>query len=326
MSTTENAMQIIDKDMLQVEQLLSKTVTDSKIEKHVNEMCQYVVSAGGKRLRPRLVLTIARALPSFKEEYLSKAYDIATSLELLHTATLVHDDVIDVSPVRRGQPTLHEIESNHIAVLTGDYLFTKCFLAIETFVDAKLILSINRTLSKLVAGEIFQLEHQGDLNISIEEYENIIYCKTGALFELCSYTFADHINEDANIIENLKTFGRKIGSAFQIVDDILDYTSDSECLGKSIGEDLEDKRITLPLILTLNSLDNSKKEDFIKAFDDANLDKVIAYMKDADAFNKTKNYAKELIDDAKKCLDILSDSSYKQLLLALCDKIIDRKN
>ena len=178
---------LLNASLKKVEALLTATYTDHPIESHVNAMCMHVISAGGKRMRPRLVLLSALALPNFNAENdLDNICHIAAAIELLHTATLVHDDVIDKAPLRRGQPTLNETDGNHAAVLAGDYLFTRCFDLLQKPRNFDIITEISRTLRQLVVGELYQLEHEGDVNLSLDTYYETIYHKTGVLFELAA--------------------------------------------------------------------------------------------------------------------------------------------
>lgn len=320
-------LNILLKDELnKVEDILATTLTGTKQEEHVNNMCQFLVSAGGKRMRPKLALLSALAITSYdKTKHEHIACLIAAIVELLHTATLMHDDVIDKATTRRGVTTLNETEGNHVAVLAGDYMFTRCFDLSTRIENFDFLRFLNNTIATLVAGEIEQLKHEGFLDISLKDYYNIIYCKTGALFELSSAAFATTINAPETIIENLKEYGKNLGIAFQIVDDMLDYSSDSQTLGKNVGEDLVDQRITLPVIIALEQVDTNSKNELILAIEDANFEKVKSFILKTHSLDKCYELASNAVLAAKHNLDCLEDSPYKQSLITLLDMSLNRK-
>lgn len=318
---------LLKNELNRVEDILATTLTGTQQEEHVNSMCQFLVSAGGKRMRPKLALLSALALKDYnKEQHEYIACLIASIVELLHTATLMHDDVIDKATTRRGVTTLNETEGNHAAVLAGDYMFTRCFDLSIKINNFDFLSFLNNTIATLVAGEIEQLKHEGFLDISLENYYNIIYCKTGALFELSSAAFATTINASANIIENLKSYGKNLGIAFQIVDDILDYSSDSETLGKNVGEDLLDQRITLPVIIALDEVDVSNKNKLIHAIEQADFATVKNFILKTKSLDKCYELATKAVIEAKQNLECLEDSNYKQSLCTLLDMSLNRKS
>ena len=226
---------LIGSEMKKVEATLVEGFSDSDLEAHVNSLCLSIINAGGKRMRPALVLLAAHLLPTYTDEEEIAVCKLAAGVELLHTATLIHDDVIDNSLMRRGHPTLNSTSGNHVAVLAGDYMFTRCFATIKDLKKADVLNIISDTLATLVTGELDQLKNEGDVNISVEDYYTTIYCKTGALFELSASAPAVYLGEEEKYITALKNYGRYIGNAFQIIDDCLDYSSDSKTLGKNMG-------------------------------------------------------------------------------------------
>ena len=322
-TTMETVKNHLEEDLEKVEEILSSVLTGSAYEANVNSMCLHVVKAGGKRIRPRLSILTFHALDGKKELH-EKMLKFASSCELLHTATLVHDDVIDKASLRRGKPTLNDISGNHAAVLAGDYLFTRCFFCIHDVDNQKLFKILNETLAALVMGEINQLDKQGDLNISIEDYEKTIYCKTGALFELTTSGIAILNDESDEIVEALKEYGKQLGIAFQVADDMLDYSSSTETLGKSIGEDLEDGRITLPLILALRDCSKEDKAILEKAIKGCDLEKVLKFIHKTDSLNKCHDFALKAVEKAKMALNLIKDSEYKNTLIELAKKAANR--
>ena len=315
--------EIIKTSLDKVEKILSNLLTGSDMEEHVNSMCLSVVKAGGKRIRPKLALASFYALNQKQEQNELVEY-FAAACELLHTASLVHDDVIDKATIRRGVKTLNETDGNHAAVLAGDYLFTKCFLCLNNIKKPEIFTEINNTLATLVSGELAQLKNQNKLNISIDDYLQTIYSKTGALFELATSGSAIILECDENTVNVFKEYGKQLGIAFQVADDILDYSSDNEILGKSVGEDLIDGRVTLPLIYALQSVDNSDRSDLENAIKDGNFMKVLDYIVKTGSLEKSHQFALNAAENAKNAICFLDDSEYKELLFSLADKAANR--
>lgn len=318
---------LINKSLEKVEELLSATYTQHQLETAVNAMCMHVINAGGKRIRPRLAVMSALALPHYNEElHYEKICHIAAAFEMLHTATLVHDDVIDKASMRRGQPTLNDTSGNHAAVLAGDYLFTRCFDLIAYPEEFGVIKALNRTLSELVVGELYQLENEGNSNISYETYYRTIYAKTGVLFELSASAPAIIIKEDSVLEAPLREYGRQLGIAFQIKDDMLDYSADAEALGKDPGTDLADGRITLPVLIALNHSNEQERKLLLEYIKEANLEAVKAAIARTNAMQECERQSQEACDKAIACLDVLEDSPYKQGLIAVCKKAVARNS
>ena len=245
---------------------------------------------------------------------------------MLHTATLVHDDVIDKASMRRGKPTLNDTSGNHAAVLAGDYLFTRCFDLIAYPEEFGVIKALNRTLSELVVGELYQLENEGNSNISYETYYRTIYAKTGVLFELSASAPAIIIKEDSALEAPLREYGRQLGIAFQIKDDMLDYSADAEALGKDPGTDLADGRITLPVLIALNHSNEQERKQLLEDIKEANLEAVMAAIERTNAMQECERQSLEACDKAIACLDVLEDSLYKQGLIAVCKKAVARNS
>lgn len=317
---------LIGAEMKKVEATLVEGFSDSDLEAHVNSLCLSIINAGGKRMRPALVLLAAHLLPTYTDEEELAVCKLAAGVELLHTATLIHDDVIDNSLMRRGHPTLNSTSGNHVAVLAGDYMFTRCFATIKDLKKADVLNIISDTLATLVTGELDQLKNEGDVNISVEDYYTTIYCKTGALFELSASAPAVYLGEEEKYITALKNYGRYLGNAFQIIDDCLDYSSDSKTLGKNAGEDLQDKRITLPVIFALQRCSEAEKEILIKAIENADLETVISYINKYDTLKECKKAAEQSGEQAVKELNVFPENEYKQALISLVQRALNRKN
>jgi geranylgeranyl pyrophosphate synthase len=240
LSNLNEIFQPIQDDLAEVEVIMHSSVQSQNPD--LSAALERILAAGGKRIRPAISLLTAQILQGPME----KIHFLAASVEVLHSATLVHDDLIDNSLIRRGMQTLNAKWSPGATVLTGDYLFScSARLAAETE-STKVVRRFAETLSIIVNGEITQL-FSGPCRLDREDYYQRIYAKTASLFETCSYCSALLSTEDRNTHEVFRTFGKEIGMAFQIVDDILDYTGDQVTLGKPIGSDLQQGLLTLPL-------------------------------------------------------------------------------
>ncbi len=319
MSLTADSMQ-------NIEHLLFETLQGTKEEETVNSMCMHVVRAGGKRMRPRLAL-----LCGFAQENNGNPDDIrdiekiASAVELLHTASLIHDDVIDKATVRRGQTTLNDTDGNHAAVLAGDYMFTRCFVLLHGLNCMSLFDAMAATVSSLVTGELEQLKNQGDLSFSAESYCRTIYCKTGALFELACCGAALFRKKDNATVSNLQKYGRLLGQGFQVADDLLDYTGMTDTTGKDIGEDLAEGRITLPLIMALDELQGQDREFLQNAANAGDFKTVHKVLSDVGALEKTQAFADQSAKDAIAALDFLPQSPYRDALCEIAIQAVRRK-
>lgn len=313
----------IETELQEVEKLLSLSFSSTDFEAKVNDLCQSVVKAGGKRLRPRLSLLCAH-LCNVTEEEMEKSCLLAAAAELLHTATLIHDDVIDNSPQRRGQDTLNALYGNHVAVLAGDYLFTRCFNLLQRVNSLSSMQIISDAIATLVSGEINQLQNVGNQELTKEYYYQTIYAKTGVLFELCCKGFAVCTGRDPKLIEALQTYGREVGYAFQIADDVLDYSSDEETLGKSPGVDLKDGRITLPVILAFERLDEKDSKKLHEAVELADFATVKALIGKAGALTLSLDEARSCAQRAQGALQDFADGPYKAILCDLAQKAFMR--
>ena len=318
---------LIGSEMKKVEATLVEGFSDSDLEAHVNSLCLSIINAGGKRMRPALVLLAAHLLPTYTDEEEIAVCKLAAGVELLHTATLIHDDVIDNSTLRRGVRTINDTSGNHAAVLAGDYLFTRCFNLLRKINHMGAFAAVSDTIATLVAGELLQLEKEGYLDLTPEDYHQTIYCKTGALFELSASALAiTRDNGKDSLLPALKAYGRLVGAAFQIADDNLDYSADTASLGKQVGIDLADGRITLPVILALQQVagaDHQRLSDAIAAGDFAVVKDIITSLGTLD---EAKDQALSLAASAKAQLQVLPDTPYRKALATLADMAVKRGN
>jgi octaprenyl-diphosphate synthase len=254
----ENIFALVQADFSAVNALIPRRLT-SDVEM-VEKIGTYIIDSGGKRLRPLLVLLTARLLGYPGHDHVK----LAAIIEFLHTATLLHDDVVDHSALRRGRSTANAIWGNAPSVLVGDFLYSRAFqLMVE--LDRMKILEILSTATNLIAeGEVLQLANIGKLSVDESAYRETIRCKTALLFEAATHSAAHLCNRDAQHTETLRQFGLHFGMAYQLVDDCLDYMSDAATMGKNAGDDLAEGKLTLPLIHSLASAGAADREVLVE--------------------------------------------------------------
>ena len=285
----------------------------------------YIVKRKGKQVRPMFVFYSAKLFNGVTDA----TYRGASLVELLHTATLVHDDVVDDSDERRGFFSINALWKNKIAVLVGDYLLSKGLLLAVKNKDFKLLEIVSTAVEQMSEGELLQIEKARNLNLSEEIYFDIIRKKTASLIASCCAMGAASAGANQEQIEQMHLFGECIGIAFQIKDDLLDYGDDD--IGKPTGIDLKEKKLTLPIIYTINNADKQTKNYIINSIKNHNTDKkrvseVIKYVNEHDGIAYTR---KVMIDYKNKAIDILKQLENKETadkLAMLVEYIIDRKN
>ncbi len=292
----------------------------------LNRITHYVVNRKGKQMRPMFVFLIAKMIN--KGEINERTYRGASVIELIHTATLVHDDVVDESNRRRGFFSINALWKNKIAVLVGDYLLSKGLLLSIDNNDFDLLKIISVAVREMSEGELLQIEKARKLDITESVYYEIIRQKTATLIAACCAMGAQSVNASKDEVENLRLFGEYIGMAFQIKDDLFDYGSDK--IGKPTGIDIKEQKMTLPLIYVLNTCSDKDKSWIINTIKNHNLDKkrvkeLIAFVKEKDglvyAVEKMKEYQKK----ALVLLDSYPESPYKESLTLMVNYVIDRK-
>lgn len=289
----------------------------------INQISGYIISSGGKRLRPLIVLLLCRAMNSQNDNTVI----MAAVIELIHTATLLHDDVVDESNTRRGNNTANENWGNAAAVLTGDFLYSRAFEMMVEPNSMEIMQILSHATNKIAEGEVLQLLNCGNAGLSIDDYFATIEKKTAVLFEAASSVAG--VLSDSDNLKNLANFGIHLGNAFQIIDDILDYKSSSAVMGKEVGDDLNEGKTTLPLIYAMqdsNADDKQFLEDAINNQDTSNIAKVIEIIDANNGFEKSLETAKKCANAAKKDIDFLPESPYKTALLSLCELCLDRKS
>ncbi|OXX71074.1 octaprenyl diphosphate synthase [Vibrio sp. V03_P4A6T147] len=290
----------------------------------INQLGFYIVSGGGKRLRPLLAILSARALG-----YQGEAHTTAAAfIEFLHTATLLHDDVVDESDMRRGKATANAAFGNAASVLVGDFIYTRSFQMMTTLGSLRILELMSDAVNVIAEGEVQQLMNCNDPNTTEENYLQVIYSKTARLFEAATQIGAILSNASPEIETALQNYGKYLGTAFQLIDDVMDYTSDGSEMGKNVGDDLAEGKPTLPLLYAMQHGTHEQKEMIREAIEKANgmeqLDAILAAMKQTGSLEYTTNKALKEADKAINELSILPESEYKQALIALAHMAVNR--
>ncbi len=289
----------------------------------IKSALKVLLSSGGKRVRPLIILLIGKMLNGGKDQLIY----LATAIELLHTATLVHDDLIDGALLRRGIPTLNSKWSPAATVLTGDFLFSCSAMQAAKTNNLEVIELFSKTLTIIVNGEINQL-FTSRCNTSREDYELRIYSKTASLFETSAKSSAILSNANADQIESIRKFGYSLGMAFQIIDDILDYIGDETKVGKPTGGDLRQGLITLPMLYFLQ--DHPTDPAVIRLLDgkciteEEEITRLVKEISVSNSISRSLNDARNLVLEAQACLESFPESNEKKTLLDLTEFIIKR--
>ena len=312
---------LIANNLDQVEQLLEQQL-DSPIDL-IKQIGSHLIQAGGKRIRPILVILISKAYGNTSNTDVS----LGAAIELIHAATLLHDDVVDNSQLRRGIKTANALWDNAASVLVGDFLYSRAFQLIVSVKETELLPMLAEATNIIAAGEVMQLQNRHNPSISEKNYLNVLRYKTGALFAAATQAGAILAYRPDQEVEVMKAFGQSIGVAFQLVDDALDYSSDTHTLGKTLGDDLADGKITMPLLHALQHGSSVDRQCIREAITQGNanaLGAIQSIIQNTGSIAYTLNLAKEEVEQAKHCLRVLEDSPYKEALFALTDLIIER--
>ena len=302
-----------DKLLLVEEKIKSKLTSDVDL---VQKMTNYHLNTGGKRLRALLTLGSAKLCGYSKG---TRDINLAACVELIHAATLMHDDVIDNGSIRRGKKTLNKIWDNHSSVLIGDYLLSRCFEMMVDDGNIEVLKLLSSTSSKIAQGEVLQLQHQGEVDMLEETYLKIISAKTAELFAAATKVGAILSNIKNKEKEALEFYGRNLGLTFQIADDTLDYNSELKLFGKKIGQDFYEGKITLPIILLFQKATDQEKISLKDIFsfkkrNEDNLDFTLSLIKKYDIIKSCYQKAQHYINLAHNSLSVFNDSREKNIL------------
>jgi octaprenyl-diphosphate synthase len=283
----------------------------------INQLGVYIVNAGGKRMRPMLTVLTARAFNYQGNDHTA----IAAIIEFIHTATLLHDDVVDESNMRRGRETANALFGNSASVLVGDFLYTRSFQMMTKLGNMKIMDILSDATNIVAEGEVLQLMNCNDPDTTETSYMEVIYCKTAKLFEAATRLAAVISDQDEATEKAMQDYGKYLGTAFQLVDDIMDYTADAKAMGKNVGDDLSEGKPTLPLLYAMQHGNDVQKQLIRDAIEHGNgmdhLDDILAAMKQTGALVYTQKKAEQEADKAINALQILPESEHKQALVAL---------
>ena len=302
-----------DKLVLTEEKIKSKLSSEVEL---VQKMTKYHIETGGKRFRALLTLSTAKLCGYSKG---SRDVNLAACVELIHSATLMHDDVIDEGVLRRGKETLNKIWNNHSSVLIGDYLLSRCFEMIVEDCNLEVLKLLSSTSAKIAQGEVLQLQHNGEVDMLEETYLKIISAKTAELFAAATKVGAILSNAGNKEKDALDFYGRNLGLTFQIADDTLDYNSELKMFGKKIGQDFFEGKITLPIILLFPKLEISEKKILVEIFkkDIRNKDdfeKIVSLIKKYNIIKECYQKAQHYINLASNSLTVFNDCKEKEIL------------
>ncbi len=304
------------------EQFESHLITETPL---IHKVAKYVISSGGKRIRPILLIVSAKICGYTGDSHIP----LAVVIEFIHTATLLHDDVVDNAPLRRGKSSANIVFGSEASVLVGDYLFAKSFKILSELNNSEIIKAYSDATTLMAEGEVKELVKTADVKTTEEDYLDIIIKKTAVLFACASRAGAIIAGENGSCISNLYDYGLNIGIAFQLMDDALDYISNEE-FGKFIGNDLKEGKLTMPLIHAIERADKKEKDIiseiiYKKKLTAKDLKTVLNLVKKYGSIEHTVSKAKESVEKAKKNLDIFPDSEYKTSLIDIANYIIERK-
>ena len=312
-----------DKLLLVEEKIQSKLSSDVQL---VQEMTDYHIKTGGKRLRALLTLGSAKLCGYTKG---SRDINLAACVELIHSATLMHDDVIDNGLLRRGKDTTNKIWGNHSSVLIGDYLLSRCFEMMVEDGNLEILKLLSSTSSKIAQGEVLQLQHQTEIDMLEDTYLKIITAKTAELFSASTKVGAILADVDDKKKDALEFYGRNLGLTFQIADDTLDYNSDLKMFGKKLGKDFFEGKITLPVILLFQKINETEKNKLIKMFkskerSNNDLDYILSLIKTYKIINECYKKADHYINLASNSLSAFNDTKEKQIFQELTSFSLER--
>lgn len=291
----------------------------------VSQIADYIISAGGKRIRPALVLLMAKAWGYRGEDH----YKLAAVVEFIHTATLLHDDVVDESELRRGRQTANAMFGNAASVLVGDFVYSRAFQMMVSVNSMRVMQILADATNVIAEGEVLQLMNMHDPDVTEERYLQVIRSKTAKLFEAATELGSLIAGAPETSVAAAAEYGRSLGTAFQLIDDVLDYSGNATDTGKNVGDDLREGKPTLPLIYLMQHGTPAQRElvrNCIANGDEAHFDEVLSAITHSGALDYTRRQAEAARDRAKASIGALPAGPNKEALLALADFAVDRNH
>lgn len=290
----------------------------------INQLGYYIISGGGKRIRPMIAVLAARALHYQGDKHIT----VAALIEFIHTATLLHDDVVDESDMRRGKATANAAFGNAASVLVGDFIYTRAFQMMTSLESLRVLALMSEAVNVIAEGEVLQLMNVNDPNITEESYMRVIYSKTARLFEAAAQSSAILSGASEAEEKALQDYGRYLGTAFQLIDDLLDYSADGETLGKNVGDDLNEGKPTLPLLHAMRNGTPEQASLIREAIEQGNgrhlLEPVLEAMANCGSLEWTRQRAEEEADKAIAALQVIPDSPWRDALIGLAHIAVQR--
>jgi octaprenyl-diphosphate synthase len=312
---------LVAADLLAVDRVIRNRLASDVVL--VNQVAEYIVGSGGKRLRPLVVVVAAKACGASDQNH----HEAAAIIEFIHTATLLHDDVVDGSKLRRGQETANAVWGNEASVLVGDYVYSRAFEMMVALGQMRIMGVMATATNRIAEGEVLQLMNAHDPDTTEERYFEVVYRKTAQLFEAGARIAAILAGCAAVVETGLARYGKHLGTAFQLIDDVLDYSADEATLGKNLGDDLAEGKPTLPLIYALKHGSPEQRAVIRKSIEAGSLDelpRITAAIESTGGLAYTARLAKRETSLAIEALAVLPDSAYKQALRELADFAVDR--
>lgn len=326
MTATQTLEQLTAIAMQQVNERIERALHSDVVL--ISQMGAYIIGAGGKRLRPKLVLASALA-----NDYQGDGHiNVAAIVEFIHTATLLHDDVVDSSTLRRGQDTANAVWGNEAAVLVGDFLYSRSFEMMVEVGLMRVMEILSSATNTIAAGEVLQLLNIGEADVTEEQYLQVITSKTAKLFEAATQLGAVLADSDPLVEHAMARYGNHLGIAFQLIDDVLDYTADSQALGKNAGDDLAEGKPTLPVIYAMQYGNERVRRDVRAALTTAaegqrcdNLTEIVSMVQQSGAIEKSIEMAKTHVQHAVSSLDVVPGGVYRDALVEVVESSVRRK-
>jgi octaprenyl-diphosphate synthase len=322
-SSTAEAVALIADDMREVDRLIAQRLSSDV--PLVGQVAQYIISAGGKRLRPALLLLVAGAL----ENASTHRFTLAAVVEFIHTATLLHDDVVDDSTLRRGRATANEAFGNPASVLVGDFLYSRAFQMMVEVQDMRIMQTLAEATNVIAEGEVMQLMNMHDASLDVDDYLRVIRSKTAKLFEASARIAAILAGSPPALEQACAEYGQALGTAFQVIDDVLDYDGSPAEMGKNLGDDLREGKCTLPLIAAMRRGTPSQRDTIRSAIENGavdNIDEIVAIVRETGALDVTRDAAAAEAERAISAISSLPENIHKKALLQLAAQLLQRRS